>query len=267
MKNIIRITESDISRLVKRVINENSRNLKEQRVEIPGGGPDSELNFKPSELKSRNLKKQTLISMGGGLFKNGVDIINITSNEFKNGLNAIKNLLNQTELPIELTIVGGASKVGADKGYDNEALAKRRANNFIKAVKESLPSEKSGRIKFTTSTEIGKATVKNSPEANNEQFVKILTSLSKNVIEPIGTTTARDATSTGTKNIYDIERKKNDDKTYSPPTKDNPYMIVRLYYKKGANKKDFKDKILNATGSPASELVDYSLAKNLEFKY
>lgn len=266
MKNIIRITESDISRLVKRVINENSRNLKEQRVEIPGGGPDSQINLTPSELKTSNVKKQSIVTMGTGLFKNGVDIIEMSSNEFKNGLNAIKKLLNQTELPINLTIVGGASKVGADKGYDNVALAKRRATNFIKSVKESLPSDKFGRIKFSTSTEIGNATVKNSPEANNEQFVKILTTLSKNVIEPIGTTTARDATSTGLKNIYDIKRK-NDDGVILPPTKDNPYMIVRLYYKKGANKKDFKDKILNATGSPASELVDYSLAKNLEFKY
>lgn len=267
MENKYNNINEELNRMKNLVKYKSGNVLNEQGAKIPGGGPDSELNLTPSELKSRNVKKQSITTMGTGLFKNGVDIIDITSNEFKNGLNSIKNLLNQTELPINLTIVGGASKVGADKGYDNEALAKRRANNFIKAVKESLPSDKFGRIKFSTSTEIGKATVKNSPEANKEQFVKILTTLSKDVIEPEGTTTARDATSTGVKNIYDIDRKKDGDDVILPPTKDNPYMIVQIYYKEGVNKKDFKDKILKATGSPVRELIDYSLAKNLKFKY
>jgi hypothetical protein len=65
--------------------------------------------------------------------------------------------------------VGGASSVGQKSGYDNTKLANRRANNFYNIVKNMFPN-----VKFSLGAPIvGVATVKNSPEARKEQFVKL----------------------------------------------------------------------------------------------
>jgi len=231
-----------------------------QDIVTPGGGQDSQLNLTPGELKSKTKVKQMPVTMGSGLFENGVDTIDKNSQEFKTGLDSLIKALSKTELPIDVTIIGGASKVGADKGYNNQALAKRRADNFLRAVGESLPPEKFKRIKFKVSAKIGGATIKNSPEAKKEQFVQIVYPVGIEVTQLDSLTTARDATSTGLNRQYDVERTKTD------PTTDNPYMIVKIYYKKGVNKDDFKKKILNATGSPARELKDYNQALGLKFE-
>ena len=69
---------------------------------------------------------------------------------------------------LTVTVTGGASDVGSKEGYDNEGLATRRAQNFINAVQGKFKN-----VTFKTASKVGVATVKNSPEANKEQFVRL----------------------------------------------------------------------------------------------
>ena len=78
---------------------------------------------------------------------------------------------HQNSIRCHALVNGGASKVGSSSGYDNEALAKRRRDNLINFIKKKIQDS---RLKITPgTTEVGDATVKNSPEANEEQFVSV----------------------------------------------------------------------------------------------
>lgn len=103
------------------------------------------------------------IVLDGNLFKLGIDKVDTTSDQFKKAINALKSIGAGT-----VEIEGGASAVGSDTGYDNEALALRRANNFIKAARQEGVT-----ATMLAKSKVGKATVANSPEANSEQYVKI----------------------------------------------------------------------------------------------
>jgi hypothetical protein len=103
------------------------------------------------------------IILDGTLFKLGVDKVDTNSEQFRNAIQALKSIGTST-----VEIEGGASAVGSDRGYDNEALAMRRANNFIKAARDA-----GVKAVMTSSNRVGKSTVANSPEANAEQYVKI----------------------------------------------------------------------------------------------
>lgn len=252
---------------MKNTLQENMRrfgtkNLSEQDIPYAGGGPDSKINLTPSKVKTSTNRGE--LTMGSNLFANGVDTIDKNSKEFKNGLNSITRALQQNKtVPLNITVTGGASSVGSNKGYDNPALAKRRASNFIAAVKESLPANLYNQIKFTVKTIVGGATEKNSTEANQQQFVRI--SDPAGMITATNTyTTARDATSTGANTNLDITQKQEPIPT---DMENNPYMIVKFYYEDGVNKEEIKDKIFKITGSPVRELENYKQAANLRFKY
>jgi hypothetical protein len=155
MKRIIKLTEQDLNRLVKRVI-------KEQQGQGPwfGRAPG------PASLGIREVKRP--IKMDGSLFANGIDTIDTNSQQFKQGVDAIKSALMKSK-NLEVDVQGGASAVGSNSGYDNKSLATRRSSNFIKAIKPIFPN-----VTFNVGTPIvGTATTKNSPEANAEQFVKL----------------------------------------------------------------------------------------------
>lgn len=103
------------------------------------------------------------IILDGTLFKLGVDKVDTNAEQFKKAIQALKSIGSAT-----VEIEGGASAVGSDTGYDNDALAERRASNFIKAARDS-----GVKAFMTSSARVGKSTVANSPEANAEQYVKI----------------------------------------------------------------------------------------------
>jgi hypothetical protein len=86
---------------------------------------------KPSELVEE-WKKGGKIQLRGSLFPTGSDKINKQSPEYKTALEALK-LINFTS---PVVVEASSSWFGTEKGYDNVALAKRRRNNFIKAMKE-----------------------------------------------------------------------------------------------------------------------------------
>ena len=103
------------------------------------------------------------IELGSSLFKNGMANIDITNSGYKNAIAGLKKL----ESGISVEIIGGASAVGSGK-FDNNKLAMLRAANFIKAAQSD-----GVKVPMTPSGEVGVATVKDSPAAEKEQFVKI----------------------------------------------------------------------------------------------
>jgi hypothetical protein len=165
MKKVIKLSENDLRNLVNRIINEQ-----------PIGDYTKDFNdasnskygqsFGPGKFTGGNITQS--VTMDGSLFKNGIDLIDKNSEAFKSGVEAIKkSIKNNPGQPV--VVRGGASAVGSKEGYDNESLANRRAQNFIKAVQPLFSN-----VKFNLkSPAVGVATVKNSPEANKEQFVKL----------------------------------------------------------------------------------------------
>jgi outer membrane protein OmpA-like peptidoglycan-associated protein len=105
------------------------------------------------------------LTLGSNLFDTGKSTINKTSTEFQTALTALKSLTPQTKVDV----LGGASAVGSTQGYDNNALALRRANNMIKALKESGVTN----INFIAKGIVGTNVQLNSPGAKAEQFVKL----------------------------------------------------------------------------------------------
>lgn len=105
------------------------------------------------------------LTLGSNLFDTGKSTINKTSTEFQTALTSLKSLTPQTTVDV----LGGASAVGSTQGYDNNALALRRANNMIKALKESGVTN----INFIAKGIVGTNTQLNSPGAKAEQFVKL----------------------------------------------------------------------------------------------
>ena len=100
----------------------------------------------------------------------------LSANSFKTGMsdinqgtdlnNAIKYLMNFSGKP--LTIIGGASAVGSNTGFDNKGLAEKRAQNLIKYAKDQGIDTS----KWDVKSVVGKATQKG-PDADAEQFVGV----------------------------------------------------------------------------------------------
>ncbi len=158
MSKIVKLTESELRKIISNIISEQPSN-------IP---PENKYTYKsPGSSKTTTDIIATPITLGAGLFLNGVDKIDTSSTEYQDGIKKIQEVSKKNNGSLDVTVTGGASAVGSPT-YDNEGLAKRRSQNFVNSVKDKFPN-----IKFNIKTTIGKATVKNSPEANAEQFVKL----------------------------------------------------------------------------------------------
>lgn len=147
MNKVHRITETQLTNIVKKFLNEAT--------------PEGNTNSRMASLERGFTEK-----IGSSLFKNGIDSIDTSNLQFLKVVNKIKNLSPD----FKITIQGGASAVGSSSGYDNKSLAKRRTNNFINALKKF--NVDTSRIQILPPI-VGSSTVKNSPEAESEQFVKI----------------------------------------------------------------------------------------------
>lgn len=86
---------------------------------------------KPSEI-IQTWKNGGKIQLRGSLFSIGSDKVNKGSQEYKNTLDALKTINFSKPVVIE----SSSSWIGSDKGFDNKGLAKRRRDNFIKALVE-----------------------------------------------------------------------------------------------------------------------------------
>ena len=139
---------------IKRLVND----TKNEIMEALGSGST---NARPDSSKT-TFEKRT-IELGKNLFKLGSDKINTNSEEFMKAVNIINGAKANT-----ITIQGGASSVG--KGYDNQGLADRRANNFKKALSDS--GVNTSNMSILPGIVTPNTDTPNSPEANKAQFVR-----------------------------------------------------------------------------------------------
>lgn len=134
---------------MKYIKNYNQKFLESNQINVT----PSETTWKPPQaIKSRNT------------FETGKSEILKDSQEFKKISEEIKKCPKGTTI----TVTGGASAVGSPK-FNNQALAQRRAQNMIAALKEINPElgYQEGPHK------VGTSTVKDSPEAKMEQYIMV----------------------------------------------------------------------------------------------
>lgn len=132
------------------------------RTGIPGSDDDS----KQGGLRPKDIAIPQYIDLGSSLFKNGIANIDTSNTGYKAAITKLKELPSGE--PVDVT--GGASAVGSKTfgKEQNQKLAMLRASNFIKAAKSD-----GVRATMTPSGKVGVETLKDSPAAEKEQFVKI----------------------------------------------------------------------------------------------
>ena len=146
------------------------------------------------EKMGTKLVKGQPIQLGALLFGTGIDRIDVNSTPFQDAVQIVKWLYIQrakTQTPKQGTLIirGSASAVGSSSGYDNFALAQRRAKNLFNALqvwfdKNRPPDEAHNApvdwhsiikyIKIIQEAVVGSATRKGSPEALREQCVYLI---------------------------------------------------------------------------------------------
>jgi hypothetical protein len=186
MKRRFKISEDQLKKMVE-MMNEEGSNAapaKEARIGMTTSTLGNDTLF-PTGKDEPNTKSSAFINL---------------SDTIANNLKSILNTPSITKKQ-EIKVQGGASAVGAP-GYNNKALADRRAANMIsylvQAINYKLQNDFSNPGERYTITQapsvVGKATVKDSPEAKKEQFVKVTYPiLSTGAVPP---TTAIDTTAT-----------------------------------------------------------------------
>jgi hypothetical protein len=150
------------------------------------------------EKMGTKLVKGQPIQLGSLLFGTGIDKIDVNSTAFQDAVQIVRWLYIQrksTQTPKQGTLIirGSASAVGSSSGYDNFALAQRRAKNLFNALQvwfdknhpktvispvetdqelDWIGIEKY--IKIIQEAVVGSATRKGSPEALREQCVYLI---------------------------------------------------------------------------------------------
>jgi len=117
----------------------------------------------------------TPIQLTGNLFKTGSSIIDTNSTPFQDAIGVFRKL-REAGYRGTLIIRGSASKVGFERGFDNFALAQKRADNFWKAVQKWFKENEGLQFGFEIKLDavVGEATVPNSKEALSEQCVYLI---------------------------------------------------------------------------------------------
>ena len=152
----MKVMTENFSKLLNSKLGDSKPLVNEQ---LSGG----DTNARPPKRIDSKIESQT-IKLGNNLFKLGSSEINTDSDVFKKVVKGIKDSGNG-----DITLQGGASSVGGDK-YDNLGLAKKRAENFKKALENVGITNN---ITISQGVVTPKTDIPNSPEANNAQFVKV----------------------------------------------------------------------------------------------
>jgi hypothetical protein len=135
----------------------------------------------------------------------GSDDVDINSDVYKN----LKKSLSSNSGNIngsEVSIVGGASAVGSKQGYDNKALAGRRAEKLKAQLIKDIPGLAT-KVKFKVTSIVGTSDKFNSPEALKEQFVMVSISIPGKGIIKTNSEVDNTAVDTGFKVIRDEKNK------------------------------------------------------------
>jgi hypothetical protein len=152
-------------KLVKRVIQEDN---------FQGGGTDGMGRGTGYHRETLDTQIKNSYNFGKDKMKTGSDDVDVSSPEYNQLKNQLQSIVKSRKVngPVNVTVTGGASAVGNSSGYDNNALAKSRADKLVTQLTKDIPNI-SNKIKFTTKGIVGKSTKLNSTEAYNEQFVKV----------------------------------------------------------------------------------------------
>jgi hypothetical protein len=198
MEKKFNISESELVKVVNTLV--------EQRLKEAMTGSNN-----ASPASDGTVKMVTSTLDADGLFPTGSSEPNPKNSQFQNITKAIVASLNDGNIkkPITVKVQGGASAVGSPK-FDNKKLADNRAKNMIDYLTQNIGRQTdANQVNFEQlPSVVGKATVKDSPEAKREQFVKI--SYPSSAGSMTSPTTARDNTATSKKDmsVRDLDRNK-----------------------------------------------------------
>jgi hypothetical protein len=124
---------------------------------------------------------------GGDNFKNGISKINGNSTGIRNIINAILVAIGWTTMTskptnkIKITVNGGASAVGNSTGFNNQKLAETRRDNLIAYIKSTLEDYLDYINISVGDATVGVADIKDSKEAEVEQYVSVTFKKSINI--------------------------------------------------------------------------------------
>lgn len=130
---------------VKPLVNEDNLGGGGQR----GGGSGKGTGYEKEIMTYDTL---TPITLSKDSFKTGSDQIDTSSSEYQK-LKQKLSSLPKSETKLDVKVVGGASSVGSKSGYNNKALALRRANNLVALLKKDIPGI-GGTVNFITSGQV-----------------------------------------------------------------------------------------------------------------
>lgn len=126
-----------------------------------------------TKISTRIVQGQPVKLAGAGLFKTGSTAINTESIQYKDAVQVLKWFAqNKDKYKGVVSVVGSASAVGS-KNFDNFALAKKRAQSLVDAIKKSPDAKDLKGLAIVIEAVVGRSTKANSPEALAEQCVYI----------------------------------------------------------------------------------------------
>jgi hypothetical protein len=200
MKKSIRLTETQLIDAINTII-EKSINEADSSTGISNASPGKEAGVKTVVKKID----------ADSLFATGKSEPNTNSRGFKEVVKGIVNAVfnGGIKKPFEIKVQGGASAVGTP-GFDNKKLADRRRDKMINVLTQEVTRQVTVELDTTSGlgfdankyfrfvpvpSIVGVATVKDSPEAKAEQFVKV--SYPTTGLGATNATTAIDKTASG----------------------------------------------------------------------
>lgn len=150
---------------VKPLVNEDNLGGGGQR----GGGSGKGTGY---EKEIMTYDTTTPITLSKNNFKTGTDTIDTSSKEYIKLKNILANLpVSKTKL--DISIIGSASSVGNDQGYDNKGLALRRAEKLAAQLMKDIPGLRDKVNLKITGQVVPQTNVPESPQALAAQRIDV----------------------------------------------------------------------------------------------
>ena len=115
----------------------------------------------------------TPIVLNKDKFKTGTDTIDTSSKEYQKLKNILANLPT-SKTKLDISIIGSASTVGNDQGYDNKGLALRRAEKLAAQLMKDIPGLRDKVNLKITGQVVPKTNVPESPQALAAQKITVI---------------------------------------------------------------------------------------------